>query len=161
MATNCYLKADPIKGESTDDKHTDWIEVESFSHGLSQPTSGSSSTGGRAAAAADFSPFTIFKNTDKASPDLNLYCATGKSIPKLEFEVCQDTGEKVCYLKLEFEDAIVQSIHSNGGGSQRATESVAFSYGKIAWTYTAVKNDGSAGDKVGPKKFNLETNKGE
>ncbi len=161
MATNCYLKCDPIKGESTDDKHKDWIEVESFSHGLSQPSSGASGTGGRAAARADFGSFYITKAVDKASPDLNLFCAQGKHIAKLEFEACQETGEKVCYLKYELENAMVQSVQVNGGGSQRASEAVAFSYDKIAWTYTAVKDDGSAGDKVGPKKWNLETNKGE
>lgn len=161
MATNTFLKADPIKGESTDDKHKDWIEVESFSHGLSQPVSGASGTGGRAAARADFQSFVITKSVDKASPDLNLYCAQGKHIPKLELEVCQETGEKVCYLKYEFENAMVQSVNASGGGSQRAMESVAFAYDKIAWTYTAVKDDGSAGDKVGPKKWNLELNKAE
>ena len=161
MATNCYLKADPIKGESTDDKHKDWIEVESFSHGLSQPTSGTSGTGGRAAARADFGPFTIFKAVDKATVDINMYCAQGKHIAKLELEVCLETGEKVCYLKYELENVMIHSVQVNGGGSQRATESVAFSYDKIAWTYTAVKDDGSAGDKIGPKKWNLELNKSE
>jgi len=161
MATNCYLKSDPIKGESTDDKHKDWIEVESFDHELSQPTSGASGTGGRAAARADFGSFNIKKAVDKASPDLNLFCAQGKHIAKLELEVCQETGEKVCYLKYELENAMVQSVRIKGGGSLRATEEVAFSFDKIAWTYTAVKDDGSAGDKVGPKKWNLELNKAE
>jgi len=159
MSTNCYLKIDPIKGESTDDKHKDWIEVESFSHGLSQPVSGQSGTGGRAAARADFAAFTINKMVDKASPDLNLFCAQGKHIAKLELDVCQETGEKVCYLKYELENVMVHAVHISGGGSQRAAESVSFTYGKIAWTYTAVKDDGSAGDKVGPKKWDLELNK--
>ncbi len=161
MATSCYLKADPLKGESTDDAHKDWIEVESWSFGLSQPVSGPSGTGGRAAARADFQSFCINKMVDKASVDLNLHCASGEHIAKLELEVCQETGEKVNYWKLDFENAMVQSVTVSGGGSMRATESVCFVYDKVSWTYTAVKNDGSAGDKVGPKIWNLETNKKE
>lgn len=160
MATNCYLKCDPIKGEATDDKHKEWIEVESFSQGVSQPYSGASGTGGRAAARADFTSLNVLKFVDTASPDLNIYCASGKHIAKVELEICQETGEKVCYLKYEMEDVIVSSVQISGGGSSRATESVSFTFGKIAWTYTAVKQDGSAGTKVGPKKWDLELNKG-
>ncbi|CAA9889682.1 Type VI secretion system secreted protein Hcp [Candidatus Methylobacter favarea] len=161
MATSTYLKADPLKGESTDTKHTDWIEVFHFEHGLSQPASGPSGTGGLAAARADFKVFRIEKEVDKSSVDLNIHCASGKHIAKLELEVCQETGEKVCYLKYEFEDALVHSVDISGGGSERPAESVTFTYGKISWTYTAVKKDGTAGDKSGPKKWSLEENKGE
>lgn len=159
MGTNTYLKADPLKGESTDDKHKDWIEVESFNFGLSQPVSGPSGTGGRAASRADFQSFCVNKVVDKSSVDLAMYCAQGKHIAKLELEVCQETGDKVNYWKYEFENAMVQSVSQNGGGSMRATEGVCFVYDKVVWTYTAVKNDGSAGDKVGPKFWDLETNK--
>ncbi len=161
MATSTYLQIEPIKGESTDEKHKDWIEVESFSHNLSQPMSGPSGTGGRAAARADFGPFVVMKSIDKASVDLNLHCAQGKHIAKLVLEVCQETGEKVCYLKYELENVMVQSVSISGGGSMRPSESVVFVYDKIAWTYTPVKNDGSADTAVGPKKWNLETNKAE
>ena len=32
------------------------------------------------------------------------------------------------------------------------------SIGKIKWTYTPIKHDGSKGDKVGPVGWNLEAN---
>lgn len=158
MATSTYLHADPLKGESTDDAHKDWIEVDSFSFGVSQPVSGASGTGGRAAARADFQSFCVNKMVDKSSVDLALHCAQGKHIAKLELEVCQETGEKVNYWKYEFENTMVQSVSTNGGGSMRAAESVCFVYDKVTWTYTAVKDDGSAGDKVGPKIWDLEKN---
>jgi hypothetical protein len=34
MAFDAFLKIDGIPGESTDDKHKDWIEILSFAHGL-------------------------------------------------------------------------------------------------------------------------------
>jgi type VI secretion system secreted protein Hcp len=161
MSTHAYLHAEPIKGESTDDKHKDWIEVLSFSHGVSQPVSGPSGTGGRAAARADFSQFNVTKMVDKASVDLNLYCAQGKHIAKLELDVCQDTGEQVCIWKYELENCMVSSVQVSGGGSERPVENVSFVYDIISWTYNAVNNDGSAGDKAGPKKWNLQSNKAE
>ncbi|MDD5461299.1 MAG: type VI secretion system tube protein Hcp [Methylococcales bacterium] len=161
MATNTYMQIDPIKGESTDDAHKDWVEVLNFSHGLSQPSSGASGTGGRSAARADFSALNITKLVDKASADLNQYCANGKHIAKLALEVCLESGSKVCVWKCELENLMVSSVQVSGGGSDRPVESVSFVYDIISWTYTAVKNDGSAGDKAGPKKWNLQTNKGE
>ena len=41
MAFDTFVKIEGIAGESTDDKHKDWIELLSFSHGMSQPVSGS------------------------------------------------------------------------------------------------------------------------
>ncbi len=160
MATNTYLHCDPIKGESTDEDHKDWIEVFSFNHGLSQPMSGVNGTGGRSSARADFDPFVITKSIDNASVDLSIYCASGTHIAKVELEVCQESGERVCYFKYELENAMIQSV-SVGGGSDRPHETVAFIYDKISWTYTLVSNDGKAGTAVGPKKWNLETNKAE
>jgi type VI secretion system secreted protein Hcp len=161
MATSTYLKIDPLKGESTDTKHKDWIEVTSFEHGLSQPMSGPSGTGGRAASRADFDTLTVEKMVDTATPDLNQYCAQGKHIAKLELEVCQETGDKVTYLKYEMENVMVKSVAINGAGSDRPTERVEFVFDKIGWEYTPVKNDGAAGGKVGPKKWNLQENKPE
>jgi len=161
MATSTYLKADPIKGESEDDAHKDWIEVLEYSLGVSQPVSGPSGTTGRAAARADFQNLTITKIVDKASVDLHMYCAKGEHIPKLELEICQETGTKVCYKKYEFENVMVQSVNHKGGGSDKPTEVVSFIFDKIAYSYTPVKNDGTAGTTVGPKKWNLQTNKAE
>jgi type VI secretion system secreted protein Hcp len=158
MATSTYMNIEPMKGESTDTAHTDWVEVESFSNGLSQPMSGPSGTGGRAASRADFGAFVVNKSVDASTPDLNLYCAKGEHIAKLVLEVCQETGEKVCYLKYELENVMVQSVSISGGGSMRPSESVAFVYDKISWTYTAINNDGTSGSKTGPKKWNLEEN---
>ncbi len=157
MATHTYLQIDPIKGESTDDKHKEWIEVIGFSHGLAQPVSGPSGTGGRAASRADFYPLTITKLADISSPDLYQHCALGKHIAKLKLEACQETGEKIPFVEIELEDVMVSGVSSSGGGSDRPTESVTFVYDKITWKNTAIKNTGEK-DKDLEKKWNLQTN---
>ena len=50
MGFDAFLKitSPDVKGESKDDAHKDWIEVLSFSHGISQPTSSTRSSSGGA-----------------------------------------------------------------------------------------------------------------
>ena len=160
MATNTYVKIDPIKGESTDDAHTEWLEIDIWNISVDQPISGVSGTGGRSAARANFSSFTISKMVDKSTLDLNMFCASGRHIAKLELEQCQETGEKVCLFKIELENLMVQSVSLSGGGSERPMEAVAFTFDKISWTYTPVNDHGTAGTTVGPKNWDLKTNKG-
>lgn len=158
MSTNTYLKLDKIKGESTDDKHKDQIEVFSFSHGLAQPISGPSGTGGRAAARADFQSLQITKYVDAASPDLDIYCAQGSHIATAELEVCQETGSKECYWRYDFKNLMVESVSVSGGGSDRPVESVTFVYDEVKWTYTPIDTEGNAGTAV-DRAWSLAENK--
>ena len=44
MATDYFLEISNIKGESTDSKHKDWIEVTGVHWGVFQPKSATAST---------------------------------------------------------------------------------------------------------------------
>ena len=140
MAFDAFLKIEGIPGESTDDKHKDWIEILSYSHGVSQPASGSvSSGGGRSAERCDHSAFSIVKALDKASPKLNLYCCNGMHIKEIMVELCRAGGDKVKYMEYKMTDAIVSQVMPGGassGGETLPLESVSFNYGKIEWKYT-------------------------
>lgn len=46
MAFDAFLKIDGIPGESTDDKHKEWIEIASYRQGVSQPASATASSVG-------------------------------------------------------------------------------------------------------------------
>ncbi|HEC16790.1 MAG TPA: type VI secretion system tube protein Hcp [Sedimenticola sp.] len=159
MAFDAFLKIEGIDGESTDDKHRDWIEILSYNHGVSQPVSSASATGGRTGGRADFQDFSIVKTADKATPDLNLFCANGKHIPKVELELCLATEDKHTFMKYTLEDVIVSSVSIGGGGGEdRPTESVTFSYGKIKWEYTPIDQTGKAGSAT-DRTWDLEANK--
>ena len=41
MAFDTFMQIDSVQGESTDEKHINWIGIYSYSHGLSQTGSGS------------------------------------------------------------------------------------------------------------------------
>jgi type VI secretion system secreted protein Hcp len=100
MAFDCFLKIDGIPGESSDDKHKEWIELLSYSHGLSQTGSGSVSSGGaRSAERCDHQDFSVVKTLDKASPKLALFCCNGTHIKKINVELCRAAGDKQKYME--------------------------------------------------------------
>jgi type VI secretion system secreted protein Hcp len=150
MAIDCFLKIDGVPGESTDDKHKDWIEVLSYSWGESQMASATaSSAGGATTGRADFQDFSIVKQLDKASPKLALACADGTHIKEVTLELCRAGGDKLKYMEYKLSNCIVSSCSVGGGGGGEPTESLTFNYGKIQWTYTQQKRaDGSGGGQV-------------
>ncbi len=162
MAFDAFLKIEGIPGESSDDKHKDWIEILSYSTGISQATSGAASTGGGASSErADFQDFSIVKALDKASPKLALACADGTHISSISLELCRAGGDKVKYMEYKLTNCIVSSHRPGGsaqGGETLPLEEVAFNFGKIEWTYTQQKRaDGSGGGNVA-SGWNLEKN---
>ena len=164
MAFDCFLKINGVPGESTDDKHKEWIEILSFSHGVSQPASGSASSGGgRSAERCDHQDFSVVKTMDKASPKLALYCCNGSHIDKINLELCRATGDKQKYMEYVFSDVIVSSVRPGGsaqGGEALPLEEVSFNYGKIEWIYT--ETDHKTGKAKGDVKadWDLTANKG-
>lgn len=149
MAFDTFLKIDAIPGESTDDKHKDWMEISSFSWGASQPASATaSSAGGATAERANFEDVAVTKTYDKASPKLALACADGTHIKEITIEVCRAGGDKLKYMEFKLSNCIVSAISVHGSEGE-PTESIRFNYGKIEWTYTKQKrSDGSGGGNV-------------
>lgn len=163
MAFDSFLKIDGLPGESTDDKHKDWIEVLSFSWGVSQPVSGSASSGGRSAERANFQDFSIVKTLDKSSPKLALFCANGTHVKDITLTLSRASGDKQKYMEYKLSDAMVSSVRPGGsslGGEALPLEEVSFHYGKIELTYT--ETDHKTGKPKGDIKtfWDLGQNKG-
>ncbi len=162
MAFDCFLKLEGIDGECTDEKHEKWIEVLSYSHGVSQPASGSISSGGSLSAErCDHQDFSVVKTLDKASPKLSLFCCNGKHIDTVTIELCRAGGDKQKYMEYKMSGVIVSSVRPGGssqGGESLPLEEVSFNYGKIEWTYTETA-EGKIGGNV-ETHWDLVTNKG-
>jgi type VI secretion system secreted protein Hcp len=153
MAFDAFLKIDGIPGESTDDKHKDWIEILSYSHGITQPSSATaSSAGGGTTERVNHADFSLVKHLDKASPKLYELCCTGKHIPTVTVELCRAGGDKLKYMEVKMEQVIISAVSpggASGSGDSLPSEHVSFNYGKIKWTYTQQKRtDGSGGGNV-------------
>jgi type VI secretion system secreted protein Hcp len=166
MAFDAFLKVNGgnVKGESTDDKHKEWIEILSFSWGVSQMGSGAASSGGSLSSErADFADFSIVKTLDNASPQLYLACSNGTHLGDIELELCRAGGEKEKYMSYKMEDVLVTSARPGGssqGGEALPLEEVSFRYGKITWEYTYTDPHGGAGSGANPTHWDLKANKG-
>jgi type VI secretion system secreted protein Hcp len=139
MAFDAFLKLDSIPGESTDDKHKEWIEILSFSFGITQPTSVTSSAGSMTAERANFSDLSITKVLDKATPKLATMCASGEHFRNASIELCRAGGDKQKYMEFKLSDVIVTSFRPGGhasGGDTLPIEEVSFAFGKIEYKYT-------------------------
>jgi len=164
MAFDAFLKIEGIPGESTDDKHKDWIEVLSYSHGLSQPSGGSRSSGGAPSGErCNHQDFSIVKVLDKASAKLALFCCKGDPISEVKIELCRATGDKQAYMLYTMTDVIISSHRPGGsahGGEPLPLEEVSFNYGKIEWKYTETEHGTGKpkGDVIA--NWSVITNKG-
>ena len=159
MATAMFMNVDGIPGESTDQAHPQWIELQGYEHGLVHPGSGTSGTGVR----ADFQDFSVLKAIDSATAELNIFSARGQQIPRIEVEVCQTTGgAKHTFMKYTLENAIVRSITTNGTAENdsRPVETVNFRFTKLTWEYTPVDQAGAPGTPI-VRAWNLATNQQE
>lgn len=155
MAFDCFLEIQGIPGESTDDKHKDWIEVLSYEIGASMPTSGArSQTGSASSGRVNLTDFVITKQLDKATPMLFSYCTNGKSITKITCSICHATENKEEYMRYTMEDVIVSSTSTGGasGGDGIPLETVCFNFGKITETYTEFDH-GTGAKKGSIEKF--------
>jgi type VI secretion system secreted protein Hcp len=160
MAIDAFLKIDGITGESTDEKHKGWIEILSYSLGMSQPSSMASGTGGRTSERVNISDFTVMKSVDTASPHLALACCDGRHLKDVKVEVCEASQDKHKYVEYVMEDVIISGLQASASqGGEKPMESISFNFGKLKWEYTPLGHDGKPGSKVGPMGWNLEENK--
>lgn len=139
MANDAYLKIEGIAGESTDDKHKDWIEVSNVLYAIHQPRADSLSTaGGHTTGRAELYPLSFTKLADIASPVLLQTCATGKTISKATFEFMRadDDGKPIPYFKIDLENLMLSSITPDSGEGGIIVERVQLAYAKIKWHYT-------------------------
>jgi type VI secretion system secreted protein Hcp len=143
-AVDAFLKIDGIQGEAADSKHRSEIDVLAWSWGVNQTATARSATGA-AAGKAGVSDLKISKYVDKASVPLFTSAATGKHL-KQAVLVVRKTGGKapVEFIKVTLTDVIISSVKLANGTTDRASEEITLSYGKIKFEYTPQRPDGGA-----------------
>lgn len=164
MATNMYLKLDGITGGSSAAEHDGEIEILSWNHGFSQPTSPTRSNAGAGTVEqANHSNFSFSKYLDSSTDDLLKMCWTGKQIASGILTCYRSDGasdnKPIEYLRVEMTHIIVSNFSVSGGPGDIPVENVSFDYGIVKYTYKPQKRaDGTGGDKV-EIQHDLETRK--
>ena len=158
---DAYLQIDGIKGESTDERHKDWIEVSKVQYSIYQPRAEVVSTGGgHTTGRADLLPITFKKLTDISSPVLLQTCAAGKTLAKATFEFLRadGNGNPVPYFRIELENLLIASITPDSGDGGIITERVQLAFSKIQWRYVRQSiRGGTQGNSTGG--WNCSTNR--
>ena len=148
MATDMFLKIDDVQGESVDSKHKDWIDVQSWSWGMSQPGTSHSGTGG-GGGKVSVQDLSIVKYVDKATPNLMKMCCNGKHFKLATLKIRKAGGEALVYVKIELNDGIVTGVSTAGGtGDERLTETVTLNFASFKYEYTPQDAKGSGAGAV-------------
>ena len=166
MATNMYIKFEgpAIEGGSSANEHAKEIEMLSWNHGFSQPTSPTRSTAGSGTVEqANHQNFSFSKYTDSATDDLLKMCWTGDQIDKATvtcYRAASATDNKpVEYLKVIMEHLVVSNFSISGGPGDIPVENISLDYGIIQYNYLPqAKDTGESGGNQAIK-HNLETRK--
>ena len=157
-AVDYFIKFDGIKGESTDAKHKDEIDVESWSWGETHATGGPSSGGGGAGKVA-MQDFHFVMGLNRASVGLMKACATGQHIKTATLSARKAGKGQQEYLTFKFHDVLVSSFQTSGSEETFVpTDSVSLNFAKIEVEYKPQKADGSLGSPV-EFRYDLKTNK--
>lgn len=129
-----YLHLEGIPGESKSSRHAGWIEVQSVSMAVQRAP----------AATPKFDPLQLTKLVDKASPNLFLHLAQGRTIPNAVLEVYRQNRTTTRLLQFKLTDVIISSFQQSGNTSAEIEEKVEMAYKTINFIYTQQASDLSA-----------------
>lgn len=137
-----------LKGESQDQDHKHWIEVDSWSHNIVQPKSAtSSSAGGHTAERCEHGEMEFGKELDLVSPQLYQACSGGQTFKEvqIDFMRADGDGKRVKYLEIKLKNVLVANVTPAIHGEGLPAESFGLRYAAIQWRYTQQKIDGGQG----------------
>ena len=155
MASDIFAKIGDIKGESTDAKHKDEIEVLSFSWGVANPANVG---GGGGEGKATFHDLSFTHNIDKASPRLLQACATGSHLKEATITHRKAGKGQQEFLIIKMNDVIITSV-SLSDSDVGNSENVSLAFAKVDFEYKPQKADGSLDAGV-HFKFDIKASKG-
>lgn len=136
MDGQMFLTVAGIPGESADKDHKGWIEIDSFSWGLSQSITTRSTGGGGGAGKVSFQDFHFVADLSQASPEVLSAVARGKHFPDAILTVRKSAAEPLDYLKYELKDVMVSSYQTHGHSQSVPTDQFSLNYAKIKFSYS-------------------------
>ncbi len=158
MAVDMFMKIGDIKGESTDAKHKQSIDVLSWSWGMTQQGS-MHHGGGGGAGKVNVHDLSFTKYLDAASPNLMAFCCSGKHYKDAVLTVRKAGDKPLDYLIVKMEDVLISSVQGGAShGDDRLTETVTLNFAKYKVAYQMQKKDGSPDGGPIEMGWNIEEN---
>lgn len=139
-----FLKIDPIKGDSNVDGYTDQIEIMSFSHNVAMQVTNDVSNTNRTSGRAHVGEMSLTKFVDLSTPELNLYCCSGKMITQAVLTLCRNDGDSVLpFIVYTLDNVLISHISVSGGSGGKPVETLSLNFSKIKWELKAQKLEGA------------------
>ncbi len=156
-ATHEYLQVPGANGSSTDAGHKNWIDVNSFSWGVSSVQA----LGGGRSSKPLFQDFQWTQFIDSSTPAIFSDIAIGKRIKNITFDVTETIGSKQqTFFEMTFTNPFITSLSfsgSSGGGTPVLNGS--FNYNTVKIEYWPTNADGFLGSGISAS-YNLSRNQG-
>lgn len=161
MAADVFLKLNTIVGESSDEKHEDWIEISQYRFGVRQPTSHTASTsGGATSGRSSLMELSLTKRLDASSPKLFEASCSGLHFKDAVIALNRAGGEKLRYLEIHLEEVIISEfIHANADEEGEPLEEIRLNYGRIKMRYVKQSRSNGTGGGVISGGWDRITNK--
>jgi type VI secretion system secreted protein Hcp len=154
-ADSVFLKLGEIKGEATAAGHEGEIEILSWSWGAANPATIGTTSGGLSAGKVAITDLTLMKLLDSATPKLFEFVARGTRTSKAVLIARKEGDRPFDYLRITLEDVLVSSLQLSAA-SERPSESVSLSFGKVTVEYRPQLPTGAAGSWI-PASWDLRT----
>jgi len=150
MSFDSYLQikgSNAPTGESTDPTYKNWIQLQSFSFGASNPSTIGPGSPGSGGGRASVSSFNITHYYDNSSPDLFLGCCEGTHFDSATVVLRKAGGTQNVFLQYDFQEVYIDSVQQAGtsGADDRPSETVSFSFEQVKITYTPQTSAGAKG----------------
>lgn len=133
-----FMKFDGIDGESQDQGHKNWSDIEAFSQEIHKPGHGSGEARQRADVVLE--DMIVVKELDKASPKLAEAVCKGRVFPKVEIDTTASytDGGRVTYLAYLLKNVQVVSYQIAGEvqAEDVIKETLELNFEEITVTYT-------------------------
>jgi type VI secretion system secreted protein Hcp len=148
-----------IEGESRDENHKGWLEVDSWAHSIRQPRSATASTaGGHTAERCEHGEMVFTKDIDSTSPSIYQACSQGDLYKKVTIEFYRASGSKpIKYLEITLNNAMIGSVSPSVAGEGLPMETFTLKYASVKWVYTQQNLDHQAAGN-NPKMWSLAKN---
>ena len=137
-AFDIFIKIGDIEGESTDDKHPRWIQLQSFEWGVKREISTPTPGVAREAGDPSITELTIAKKVDKSTPALFLNVVGGSEpIPEVILLLQEQTSMGGVFYRITLNDVLVssQSHTAAAGGDDKPRENISLNFLKFKIEY--------------------------
>ena len=155
-----------INGESTLKGFEKFVEIQSYSHGVSNNIQWTTSNTGRSTGRPNLQELTISKNLDATTPLLNFHCTKASNLGAVKIHLVRQDATSdgknqnaIDYMIYELTDVMISSVSVGGGGGAIPTETISLNFSKITWTYDAQKPD-TGKEGVVVQYWDMATNTG-